>query len=109
MLDAATSDDGTTIAVPIDLDGSGKIGISFEEAQSLEGAEVIVHGGRGGQSDGFTDFPHRGWETSFFHVGLDAFENAALTIGQSVFAHVVIVRVFVPGVKHLFVFFQMRW
>ncbi|CAB4906401.1 unannotated protein [freshwater metagenome] len=43
MVDATTGDNRTTVAVPVDFDGSGQIGISFKKAQALQGIEVIVH------------------------------------------------------------------
>ena len=103
MVDATARDDGATIAVPVDFDGTRQVGISFKEAQALQSIEVIVHCGRAGETDGVADFSHLWWEAPVFHAGLDALENATLTVGENVFAHACIVRVFGGRVKHLFV------
>jgi hypothetical protein len=105
MVDAAAGDDGAAIAVPVDFDGPRQVGISFKEAQALESIEVIVHGGRAGETDGVADFANRWREATVLHAGLDALENSTLTVGENVFAHACIVRVFGRRVKHLFVKF----
>ena len=94
MVDSTARDNGPAIAIPVDFDGPGQVGVPFEEAEALQRAEVIVHGRRGGEPHGFADFSDRRGETTVFHTGFDALEDAALTVGEGVFAHGCIVRVF---------------
>ena len=104
MVDLATRNDRSTIAVPVDFDSPRQVGISFQITQALQGAEVVMNCRRGVETDCFANFSDGGGKATLLHAGLNAFKDAALTEGEGEFAHACIVRVFAPRVKHLFVF-----
>ena len=104
MVDLATRNNRSTIAVPVDFDSPRQVGISFQITQALQGAEVVMNRRRGVETDCFANFSDGGGKATLLHAGLNAFKDAALTKGEGEFAHACIVRVFAPGVKHLFVF-----
>lgn len=78
VVDSRQADDGLAIRRRRECLG----GVTAEVAQALEGGQVGVHGGRGGEAHRFTDLPHRGRIAPITGLGLDEVEDSSLAFGQ---------------------------
>src|SRR5690606_17432427 len=70
------------VRVPPDLEGPGRGGVAPEVAPALQGGEVGVHGGGGGEADGLADLAHRRRVAVLARVPLDDLEDLSLAVRQ---------------------------